>query len=375
MRRRCWTFAAACVIGLLAAPPAFAIIPGQESDALFDQPGEFWSGMNWDYVYTLDSYNGVGIRDGTYVSIGYFYLLTARHFTTSPGDKLHVNGDEIEVVGIHYAPADPNQTLPPDLRVLKLRNNTNPFRPLPGYYPIYTGSLSRPNDYLVLVGTGYSGVGRSADYIQDKATGRVKRWGTNQWRNNERMQLLVNFNTSVFRMTYGQIDTKYEVGLAEGDSGGGAFVRAPGQSEWMLAGINLYREGGPTSGKDMWAAKLSDYADWIHARLAYDVLPGDTDGDGDVDAEDYLQVKLNLGTPAGASWAMGDFDGDHDVDGYDLFAIETNFGLTTTPHSFLDPAVLSAGAVGIDGAVPAPAGAALLAAGALGLLRRRRRRL
>ncbi len=57
-----------------------------------------------------------------------------------------------------------------------------------------------------------------------------------------------------------------------------------------------------------------------------DVLPGDADGDGDVDLDDFAILKLNFGTPAGAVWADGDFDEDGDVDLDDFAILKTHFG-------------------------------------------------
>lgn len=54
-------------------------------------------------------------------------------------------------------------------------------------------------------------------------------------------------------------------------------------------------------------------------------IPGDTDGDRDVDFLDYLAVKAGFGKPGG--WAEGDFDGDGDVDFVNYLVAKANFGL------------------------------------------------
>ncbi|MFW6155140.1 MAG: hypothetical protein ACOC95_07990 [Planctomycetota bacterium] len=63
---------------------------------------------------------------------------------------------------------------------------------------------------------------------------------------------------------------------------------------------------------------------------AYEVapatIPGDADGDGDVDLDDFVILKTNFGTPAGATQGEGDFDGDGDVDLDDFVILKTNFG-------------------------------------------------
>jgi len=82
-------------------------------------------------------------------------------------------------------------------------------------------------------------------------------------------------------------------------------------------------------------------------------VPGDTDGDGDVDLDDLFAVRNHFGTASGATRADGDTDGDGDVDLDDLFAVRNNFGTGVAP-------------------VPEPVTLSLLCAGAVCLLRRRR---
>ncbi len=56
--------------------------------------------------------------------------------------------------------------------------------------------------------------------------------------------------------------------------------------------------------------------------------PGDADGDGDVDLDDFAILKRNFGTSEGADCSMGDFDEDGDVDLDDFALLKTNFGTT-----------------------------------------------
>ena len=61
-------------------------------------------------------------------------------------------------------------------------------------------------------------------------------------------------------------------------------------------------------------------------------LKGDFDGDGDVDAGDYIVLKRNFGTTSNATTAMGDADGDGDVDWNDLQLLKTYYGsVAATP--------------------------------------------
>ena len=88
------------------------------------------------------------------------------------------------------------------------------------------------------------------------------------------------------------------------------------------------------------------------------VIPGDTDGDGDVDDSDLGTVFANYTGPVangGKTFADGDTDFDGDVDDSDLGSAFANYTGPLSPAS-----------------VPEPASAAAIALGGLALLRRRR---
>ena len=83
-------------------------------------------------------------------------------------------------------------------------------------------------------------------------------------------------------------------------------------------------------------------------------LIGDADGNGVVNAADYIALKRSMGRGSGATLAMGDFDGDTDVDYDDLQLLIVGFG-----------------AAGGSSPIPEPGSAILLMFGAAALLRRR----
>jgi len=101
--------------------------------------------------------------------------------------------------------------------------------------------------------------------------------------------------------------------------------------------------------------RFNDEMEWFFNQDASGTyfVPGDADGDGDVDLDDLFAVRNNMGAEGGATRADGDFNGDGDVDLTDLFVVRNNFG---------------AGAA----SVPEPTVAALLAAGPLCAMLRRR---
>jgi len=87
------------------------------------------------------------------------------------------------------------------------------------------------------------------------------------------------------------------------------------------------------------------------------VIPGDADRDGTIDYDDYLALKLNLGTGDVTGWPEGNFGFDNSVDRTDLMALMLNFEATggAAYHN------------------PEPSTLALLALGGLAVLRRPRR--
>jgi len=102
----------------------------------------------------------------------------------------------------------------------------------------------------------------------------------------------------------------------------------------------------------------------IDVTLEPSSLPGDADGDGDVDAADYIMIKTNFGgVPAAGVEPGGDIaDGangpgqDGVVDWYDLQLLAENYSPDVE-----------------GGMIPEPATIGLLTFGAMALIRRRRR--
>ena len=355
----------------LAAAPSLAVVtydpnhptnPGTDTSP-FTTPGNDYYGMNWDYVYKP--------KGGSSVAIGYFTLLTADHYSINKvGDTFWINGDNWLVSSVE-TPNEVGQPTP-DLRVLHLENLTNQYRPLPGFYDLYTGMFSTASSF-VIVGLGDTGETYDTYYTDTSGTSGVRRWGTNRfdklsWKED------TTHNTRCFKMRYSKIDdanTVHESGVGWLDSGGGVFVKDITTNTWKLAGINLYRDyypGYTDRYRDFYAASIPNYASKLYNILQYDLLPGDADLDGNVDSYDYITLKANFGRTE-ATWSQGDFNSDGLVGYEDFIALTTNFGYKSTPHPIMTPPSddISTGSM----AMPEPGSAILLVLGAAALLRRR----
>ena len=97
---------------------------------------------------------------------------------------------------------------------------------------------------------------------------------------------------------------------------------------------------------------------------------GDSNADGNVDLTDLSAVLNNFGSTTSA-WTSGNFDGAATIDLTDLSDVLNNFGANNPNASFLPPAVALGG--GSIAATPEPTSLALVGAGAVALLRRRKR--
>jgi hypothetical protein len=102
-------------------------------------------------------------------------------------------------------------------------------------------------------------------------------------------------------------------------------------------------------------------------------LLGDTNLDGSVDTTDAGNAVSFYGMTSGARWWQGDFDYNGTVDVADWGDLSSNYGGglgTGNGMSGSDMTAVASTTVGA--AVPEPSGLALLAVGAMGLMRRRR---
>jgi len=64
-----------------------------------------------------------------------------------------------------------------------------------------------------------------------------------------------------------------------------------------------------------------------------EIIPGDADGDNQVDVSDLGILAANYGITTGATWPKGDFNSDGQVDVSDLGILAANYGRSTTASS------------------------------------------
>jgi len=154
----------------------------------------------------------------------------------------------------------------------------------------------------------------------------------------------------------------------------------------LHSGGGLYLAGGEFKGYDAWVdlgfvplgfqiylnknGKAADptfawtiYIDNIRVGRFVTPVPGDYNGNGTVDAADYVVWRKNNGTTSGATAAQGDGDGDGDVDDADRLYWRARFGNTSGSGSGLG-----------GGSVPEPTSIMLLllASAAYGIGARKR---
>jgi len=337
-------------------PPAFGVVVGSTDTSEFFEPTSPWNGMNWDYVYSTGA--------GTSVAVDSWHLLSPGHYSLGIGATFTAGSETFEVTGYELPPVDTGESLRPDLKIIEVKNNTNPGIPLPGFYELYGGSFTLGQDGI-MVGTGYTGTDYGTSYSDDTSSARVKRWGTNEVErfrlgtNTTGRKVVSSWSTMTFRMDYSSYDMTNEAGLADHDSGGGVFVLDGGV--WKLAGLGLYRtETSIGSGRydENYMASIPDYDDWILGFTPEFIL-GDANRDGVVSAGDYAAVQANFGNAGVEGFLVGDANGDGIVSAGDYACIQANFGNSAPASSAIS--------------TPEPMTLSLLSLGGLALLKRKRK--
>jgi len=211
-----------------------------------------------------------------------------------------------------------------------------------------TGGIWEESDYLFVKGDDAVGPTWGADALAaaDNADDRI----LNEWSNNPDGPGLNVWGWG----SNAQWDTGLDVKSKEFNLVDGVITFRINERE--TATSNVHIDVICWSNVDENAYMPTD-ADYQAAGPPQPAVPGDTDGDGDVDLDDLFAVRNNFGTSSGATRADGDVAphpaGDGAVNLDDLFTVRNNFGTGLT--------------------VPEPATLSLMGLAAVALLRRRSR--
>ena len=211
-----------------------------------------------------------------------------------------------------------------------------------------TGDIWTESDYLFVKGDDAVGPTWGADALAaaDNADDRI----LNEWSNNPDGPGLNVWGWG----SNAQWDTGLDVKSKEFNLVDGVITFRINERE--TATSNVHIDVICWSNVDENAYMPTD-ADYQAAGPPQPAVPGDTDGDGDVDLDDLFAVRNNFGTSSGATRADGDVAphpaGDGAVNLDDLFTVRNNFGTGLT--------------------VPEPATLSLMGLAAVALLRRRSR--
>lgn len=236
----------------------FGLPSGAEAIATADNiisasnPTNYGYSLNWDYVYKF--------RNSSSVAIDQYWILTAAHVADDGASgNLTIDGEV-------YTPQETVYHPSADLALVRFD------KPFPGYYPLHDGELhngkngpQRVWDELILSGYGRTGEVTAVTFGNGPSGNGTKRWGTNKGTGETTANVNVggsagNRSTLCFTTSFVLVDTPYEAGAAQFDSGGPVFIERDG--EWRVAGISLYLSGtDPHTGNYM--AKIANYRDWI----------------------------------------------------------------------------------------------------------------
>lgn len=235
---------------VLMSSAAFAIAPGQETE--LPQTGE-WSGSNWSWatagVYQWNTTWNGNWYIGSAVAIAPNYLLTAGHVNGNTTDYAMINGVKYTAVESYIPPNDPGQSGPPDLRIIKVDKT------LPTWNTLFTGQIVAGTN-VTIIGYGQTGTDLFYGAVDwTSGTEGIGRWGTNTINTSRRVDS-GGRSSQMFGFSYLWNETPYEAIAADGDSGGGVFIKV--NNTWQLAGI-ITNSGTQAT----YAVSLPTYHDWI----------------------------------------------------------------------------------------------------------------
>lgn len=235
-----------------------------------------YNSFKWDFVYNY--------RTSSAVAVDHYWLLTAAHVAddTQFSSDLVINGEI-------YTQTDYMLHDTADLALVKFD------KPFPGYYLLHGGEIFHEEqvgsgrfkqmidvyDPLIMCGFGRTGAVTQTTFSNGPGGAWTKRWGSN-----EGSGLYASLGGNVggeagtvstlcFHTDFNTVDTPYEAGATQHDSGSPAFINQG--DGWRITGILLNLSGpsgGPYNGNYM--AHLKNYAAWV----TNSIPDYDTDMDG-----------------------------------------------------------------------------------------------
>lgn len=338
---RCAAVLVAC-LSLIATQPIDALVLHPSGDGVITfKPADAVVGQ-W-----------LGTNQASVVAITPDYVITTKHQGGGVGTHIDIGGTTYEAAVITNHPTA-------DLRVVKVTQLGGAPAGLTDYVDVYN-QTDEVGQTAVLGGYGEgrgSAIG-SNGFNWAGAGSRTLRWGANiidsTGTAGSNDVLIADFDST----TYGIAG---EATLATGDSGGGYFLWTG--SAWEVAALHRAVENPGQA--IYWPApekldgvRLSSYSTFIDTLTSPPPpIPGDLDGDGDIDGADISGIFAAFNGPGGGMPAnpQADLDGDGDVDGIDVSAAFVAYTGPLAPTN-----------------VPEPTGAALLLTTLAGLAMRRRR--
>lgn len=258
--------------------------------------------LNWDYVYNY--------KNSSSVAVGEYWLLTAAHVGDDGGTgSLTIDGVNYiqQEVIFHAAVDDSEHSNKADLALVRYD------KPLPGWYPLYTGSVN--NKSVVMVGFGRTGTVYSTYYTETALGNGTKRWGSQKIDGTATADYPLytggpmTYNDGV-QMIFSTIlsATPYEAGVGVYDSGGGTFVQQSGI--WKLAGINTTRYADPLDSSHFtgtFAVSIPAYETWLTQMI--DSVTGDADSDS---IPNWWEEQYGTNILAGADQDGDGFTGEQE---------------------------------------------------------------